>query len=248
MKNADYLDISTQEREFFFFFMFNSFLCARIDTENETEDDEDVNMYMAHLLQSAVDGRFYVDHAGVLATSPVDVYEKGEEQGDNRHKLEVYRSNADHRLISYGVFSSFGQRQSLYRQNSTPPEAHLEYAQEYYSWAAAFSARLPDRYKGLTEVLEKIAARFDTYQAVLAHMRARYFNFLPRLTPGQLFHLEREIHDRALPQIKESVLDQLLEAYNQWRIDPGEETRRKFEEASERYHQLVPDFDPQELN
>ena len=78
MKNADYLDISTQEREKIFFFMFNSFLYARIDTENETEDDEDVNMYMAQLLQSAVDGRFYVDHAEVLAGDSVDVYEKGE--------------------------------------------------------------------------------------------------------------------------------------------------------------------------
>tara|TARA_Y100000588_G_scaffold336818_1_gene377880 strand:+ start:138 stop:377 length:240 start_codon:yes stop_codon:yes gene_type:complete len=79
-------------------------------------------------------------------------------------------------------------------------------------------------------------------------MRARYFNFIPRLTPGQLFHLEREIHDRALPQIKESTLDHLLEAYNQWRAKPGEETRGKLKEASQRYHQLAPDFDPKTLN
>lgn len=248
MQNVDYLDISNREREKIFFFMFNSFLCARIDTENETEDDEDVNMYMAQLLQSVVDGHFYLERATVLANSPVDVYEKVEENAGNRHKLEVYRSNADHRLISYGVFSGFGERQSLYRQSATPPEAHLEHAHEYYGCAAAFSARLPNRYKGLTEVLEKIAERFDTYRAVLEHMRARYFNFLPRLTPGQLFHLEREIHDRALPQIREDVLDQMLDAYNQWRTRPDAESRQALEATCERYRQWAPDFDPKNIN
>ena len=248
MQNVDYLDISNREREKIFFFMFNSFLCARIDTENETEDDEDVNMYMAQLLHSIVNGSFYVDHVDELANSPTDVYEKLESGPGDRHKLQVCRSNADHRLVSFGVFSGFGDHQSLYRQTVTPPEAHLEYAQEYYGWAAAFSARMPDRYKGLTEVLEKIATRFGTYRAILEHMRTRYFNFIPRITPGELYHLEREIHQRALPQIKEEALDQLLDAYNQWRDRPDAETRQKLQDACACYQQLEPEFDPLNIN
>ena len=135
----------------------------------------------------------------------------------DRHKLQVYRANADHRLVAFGVFAGFGGHQSLYRRTLTPPEAYLEEAQQYYSWAALFCTRLPGRYRGLSLALEKIAADFDTYCDILGHMSSKYFNLLPQLGSGELFHLARQAHQAALPSLEEKALDQLLDAYNQWK-------------------------------
>ena len=47
MQTTMYLDL--EEREQMFFFLLNAFLCSRLDTENETEEDENVNMYITQL-------------------------------------------------------------------------------------------------------------------------------------------------------------------------------------------------------
>ena len=77
MRNVDYLDLANGEREKSFFFVLNAYLHSRIDRKCESVDDEEVNVYMAHLLHSLVDGRFYTDNHELLATTPTDVFTKG---------------------------------------------------------------------------------------------------------------------------------------------------------------------------
>jgi hypothetical protein len=240
--NADYLDLRSGEREKLFFFMLNAYLCSRLDTRQESAEDEEVNVYMAHLLHSLVDGRFYVENAQVLADSPLDVYAKVAEHDSARHKFKVYRTNADHRLISFGLFSGLGGHQSLYRQATTPPETYLEQAQQYYGWAACFSARLPGRYQGLAAALHKLARNFATYRSILSHLGSHYCGLMQRLSAGELFHLERQVHQAALPGLRALALDQMLDAYSRWRRQPSAENRRLFQEACGRYQQLDPRF------
>lgn len=74
---------------------------------------EEVNTYLAHLLLSLADGRFYTEHTEVLGATSAEVFAKAEEEDTPRHKVQVYRATADHRLVSFGVFSGAGERQSL---------------------------------------------------------------------------------------------------------------------------------------
>lgn len=244
MQDVAYFDLKTHEQETLFFFMLNAFLCSRLDTARDSDGDEEVNVYMAHLLLSLVDGRFYTEHTEVLGSTPAEVFAKAEEEDTPRHKLQVYRANADHRLVSFGLFSGSGERQSLYRQTLANPAAYLDEAQQYYHWAALFGHRLPARYRGLALALAKIAAHFETYCAVLAHLSASYLQLMPRLSSGELFHLEREAHQAAQPYIREEALNRLLDAYNEWQTQGAPESRQRFQEECARYQQVDPAFDP----
>ena len=210
MDTTTYIDIENGERETVFFFMLNAFLCARIDTANESDGDEEVNVYMAYLLESLVDGSFYAEHGDSLAFSPLDVYAKANESDETRYKLDIYRRNADSRLIAFALFDGWGDHESRYRRDSTPRDSYLDEARQYYGWASVFCGRLPSRYHALCTTLDKISSSFDSYVGILDHMSSHYMNLLRRMTPGEIFHLEREAHQAALPQIEEHALDRLL--------------------------------------
>ncbi len=240
-----YLNIDTGERETVFFFMLNAYLLSRIDTEHESTEDEEVNVYMAGLLQSLVDGSFQAGHGEWLATTPTDVFSKVEEGDSNRHRLEVYRSNADYRMIAFGLFAGFGEQRTDRRSLNASGDAKLEEAQQYYGWAALFSSRMPERYRGLSVTLEKLAENFDTYVDVLSYMGANYMNFIERFSAGEMFHLEHEAHEAAVPKIREQVLDHMLDAYNQWKAEPTPSNRKSLTEASAQYVQLDPKFNPE---
>lgn len=238
--DARYIDLQTQERETLFFFVLNAFLKARIDTDHESDADEEVNVYMAHLLHSVVDGRFYADHAEALAASPLDVHAKVNERDTDRHRLTVYRANADHRLVSFGLFAGTGEHRSFYRQTFSHPEEPLEEAQQYYGWAALFGQRLPAKYGGLAQTLGKLAERFEVYRDIIDHMGSEYFGLIQRLSPGQVFHLEREAHEAAAPAIAAEALDAMLEAYVAWQAEPTVEKRQRFQDLCQRYKDLSP--------
>ena len=245
MTAMQYTEIDSGASETVFFFMLNAYLNSRIDTSNESNGDEEVNVYIAYLLQSLVDGSFYVDHGEELAHTPLDVFHKVELEDSDRHKLAVYRANADHRLISFGLFDGWGGHRSLYRQATTPDESYLDEAQRFYGWAAAFGARLPGKYGGLALTLEKIAAEFATYLDVLAYMSTHYLHLIQRLSPGEVYHLERDAHTSAMPKIEEHVLDRMLDAYNVWKVDPAEENQLRLQEECRRYRELNADFRPE---
>ena len=232
-----YTDLQSKERETLFFFMFNAFLQARIDTGNESDADEEVNLYMAHLMHSVVDGRFYGRCAESLASSPVDVHQKVSQDETPRHKMRVYRTNADHRLVAFGLFDGDGSHRSFYRQSCAPGDP-LGEAQQYYSWAALFGKRLPAKYGGLALALEKLAERFDTYREVIGHMRAEYFGLIHRLSAGETFHLERDAHRAAIPTLQEQALEAVLEAYARWQAEPTAQNRRAFQEICEQLEAL----------
>ena len=169
-----------------------------------------------------MDGRFYADNVDRLATSALDVCQKAEESGTDRGKTNVYRTNADHRLMAFGLFSGFGDHVSLYRRRTTPDEAYIDEARQFYSWAGA-------------------------YHEVLGHMAAHHMDLMERLSPGQTWHLEHEAHEAALPQIEAQALDHMLDAYNRWRVEPNETTRKQVLEASTPYTELKSGFDPKDL-
>lgn len=130
--------------------------------------------------------------------------------------------------------------QGLYR---SAEGTKLADAQQFYSRAALFVGRLPSRYEALAVTCEKLAGGFDTYRELLRHVAANHLGLLPRLSMGETFHLERRAHEEALPRIEEFALDQMLDAYNEWRAEPNETTRERFFTHSDTWSQLRPGMD-----
>ena len=128
MQDADYIDLQNGEREPLFFFMLNAYLCSRLDIEQESDEDEEVNVYLAHLLHLLGDGTFYTQKAEVLADAPYDVFSQVEASESDRYKVKVHHTNADHRLVAHALFAGFGSHKGFYRKSTTPQECYLEQA------------------------------------------------------------------------------------------------------------------------
>ena len=92
------------------------------------EEDEEGNVYIAHLLHLLVDGTFYTQKAEVLADAPYDVFSQVEASESDRYKVKVYHTNADHRLVAQALFAGFGSHKGFYRKSTTPQECYLEQA------------------------------------------------------------------------------------------------------------------------
>ena len=225
MKSYPYQILGATEREGSLFFMLDSLLRSRIDTGEETLDDEDVNVYLASLLHSFLDRSFEVECGGVLSRHETDIFALAETGDDLRMRYRVYKGNADYALMISGVFDS---RCSRGRTEPWKDEVVTERGKQFYRFASDCHTRLSRKKTGIADVLEKLSERFEMYVKILSHMRVAYFNLVRRLSDGEMYHLQRavqEVQEGVEEQVETNGLDRFLDAYGSW-LRTGTETDR----------------------
>ncbi|MDP6776308.1 MAG: hypothetical protein QGI83_06055 [Candidatus Latescibacteria bacterium] len=242
MKSYPYQVVGTGEREESLFFMLDALLRSRIETGEETTDDEDVNVYLASLLHSFLDRSFFCDNGDCLSSYGVDVFALAEGSNDLRTKYHVYKGNADYALVSVGVFEQPYCREATPHASEFAEEATVARAKLYYGCASDCSRRLARRKTGVTGVLEKLCGRIETYLKILSHMRAAYLHLLRRLTDGEMFHLQREAQKEAVEGISEESRDRFLDAYAEWLRTRSESARLQVNRFGEALTRLDPAF------
>ncbi|MFH1681429.1 MAG: hypothetical protein ABIH26_12415, partial [Candidatus Eisenbacteria bacterium] len=90
-----------------FCYMMDTLLQSRIATRNESNRDfydEDVNVYLALLLNSLVTDRFHRTTARYIVRRPSDLCEILDHAENLYAKREIYRANGDFLLVQSGVF------------------------------------------------------------------------------------------------------------------------------------------------
>jgi len=226
MRSCVYQIVGTQEREQTLFFMLDTLLRSRIDTGQETSDDEDVNVYLAHLLHSFMDHSFLTQNQGLLSVYDSEVFARTEEKDDLRSHYKVYKGNADYALMTTSVFSECERRHSSTRQNCDQ-DAQIERGKFYYQIASSYRARLSRKKTAVVTILTKLSDRFETYMKILTHARTAYFHLLKRISEGEIYHLQREAQQRAIPEITRLGKDCFLDAYSNWLESDSDGDRRK---------------------
>jgi len=225
MQDYGYRVVGTGEEGGSLSFMLDSLLKSRIETGEETTDDEDVNVYLAGLLHSFMDSSFFLKNGRFLSQFDGDVFSRAEADGDMRLRYRVYKGNADFALMSLGMFGGMPGRPTLRKLANSSGESAADRGRLYYRVASSARIRLRRNPSGVSEVLEKLAERFDTYTLILSHLRVRHFHLLRRVSRGAMFHLQRDAHDRAKPALFENGRDWFLDAYWTW-LQSGSEVAR----------------------
>src|SRR2546422_2150400 len=91
------------------YFMIRALLSSRVDvglsSEGEVEE-QNVNIYLAHLLCAYLDPEHYLRVSPYLSAYDSSVFERVRHSTSSRLKYTVYRTNADHLLMSIGVFQN----------------------------------------------------------------------------------------------------------------------------------------------
>jgi len=126
--------MSDQESVPTFHFMLKCLLYSRLQTglvSNRDFYDEDVNVYMAHLLQAFINPDYLDRVKPYLSQYDSDVFQKLSGSQDARLKYTIYKTNADFLLVSMGMFDD-AEAAMPERRGSSSEKSWLDPAEEAY--------------------------------------------------------------------------------------------------------------------
>lgn len=212
MQSYPYQMIGNGEREESLFFMLDVLLRSRIETGEETTDDEDVNIYLANLLHE-----FMITSDEETQNRFVSRYEMDVSTEIDRHKslgmhYHIYRSNADYALMKTSIFDPLNDSRYLEQDE----EVFVARGKTYYRYASRCHERFKHKRTGVADVMAKLSDRFETYMGILMHIRVSYFNLLKRFSQGEIFHIQRKAQDAPEFENVSDGRNQFLDAYGDW--------------------------------
>jgi hypothetical protein len=224
--------------------MVNCLLYSRMETglvSNQDCYDEDVNVYLAHLLHSFINPEFVEQSRRFLSKYDTDVFRRLSNSTDARLKYLIYKTNADFLLVSIGIFDN-PMLPSGARRAQPSEEAYIGRGKTYYHFAYSYAQQTHRKNAGVAEVLEKLSVGFEKYIRILSHMRGEYLDLMKRLSQGEVYHLERSVDEHAQQELLRLKQDELLELYAAWKSRPSPETEESLERVVDEIKALNPAF------
>jgi len=174
------------------YYFLENLLEARRDSffpTNGAGPDEDVNVYLAHLLTRLVSGE--ADPRVLPGADPV--LRPAGAGAPRSWSAASYRLNADHRLFFQGIFHQGEMRRRrgvcFGRTEEETRARDRGVAVACYEMAADLLDRGPAPAAGLVGVLRKLAAHYDDYVHVLGVLATRRLGLGARLTTDDLVDL-----------------------------------------------------------
>jgi hypothetical protein len=223
--------------------MINCLLYSRMETglvSNQDFYDEDVNVYLAHLLHSFINPEYVEQSRKFLSKYDTDVFRRLSSASDARLKYLIYKTNADFLLISIGIFDNAAATATRKAQPSE--EAYIGRGKTYYHFAYSYSQQMHRKNQGVSDVLEKLSVGFEKYIRILSHMRGEYLDLVQRLSNGEVYHLERSVDEHSQQELLRVKQDELLELYSAWKTEPTKEREENLERIVSEIRQLHPSF------
>ncbi len=245
MNPRHYIDLKENTRDLqpTYYFMINCLLYSRMETglvSNQDFYDEDVNVYLAHLLHSFVNPEYVEQSRKFLSKYDTDVFRRLSNSTDARLKYLIYKTNADFLLVSIGIFDN--PAAAIASRKQPTEEAYVGRGKTYYHFAYSYSQQMHRRNQGVSEVLEKLSVGFEKYIRILSHMRGEYLDLVKRLSNGEVYHLERSVNEHSQQELLRVKQDELLELYSAWKTEPTPERVKSLERVVVEIQQLNPEF------
>lgn len=230
-----------------YFFMLNCLLHSRVNIGIESNSevyDEDVNVYLAHLLNAHIDPRYLHRVARYVAPTDADVASSFDCGTDARSRYETYKANADFLLMAVSVFELFDEpRHSCPHHLRTPKQVYIGRASLYYSLASSYANKLAHGSSPIADTLLKLSEGIDDYVKILSYMRGQYLDFIRRYSPGELFHLDRALEEIHKDETIEQMRNEFLDTYHEWMKTGVPELKCKLEEQAKLLREVDPTFE-----
>ncbi len=244
MNPRDNLEVKETRRNLLpsYYFTINCLLYSRMESglvAHPEGTDEDVNVYLAHLLHSFINPEYIEQSRKFLSKYDSDVFRRLANSTDARLKYLIYKTNADFLLVSIGIFDNPG---GTGRKAQPSEEAYIGRGKTYYHFAYTYSQQMHRKNAGVSDVLEKLANGFEKYLRILSHMRGEYLDLVKRLSDGEVYHLERSVDEHAQHELLRLKQDELLELYSAWRTEPTKEKEDDLARVVGEIRRLNPSF------
>jgi hypothetical protein len=255
-RDEQFIDLKGTSRDLkpTYHFMMKCLLYSRMETgltSNKDYYDEDVNVYIAHLLNSFINPRYIEQASTYLSKYDTEVFGRLADSKDARLKYTLYKTNADFLLVSLGLFDNpsatapEGQSSLVSASNRAfqpSEEAHVGRGKTYYRFAYSYSQQIHNPHAAITEVLEKLSVGFEKYLRILSHMRGEYLNLLDRLTHGDVYHLQRTVNEAKKSDELRAKQDRFLDLYTEWKRGGDPRVRSEIQELIVEIKAVDPSF------
>jgi len=229
-----YSSLSAEERESAIYFLLESILKAKDQSQGLVRSlsfDEDVNIYLAHLL-FAVSLPEYQDMAApFLSKNTEEVFEWVRETEDPMLRYFIFKVNADHMLIQSTIFNpnpSLAKRFSIKKNEKEETTEERLAAILYYNQASRCHAGVYDKKTGVGEVLGKIAGQFDVYKQILVNVKEDYFKFIECFREQAFQHFLVKLNGYEKDYLRDIKMEQFLESYQKWLTTKAQSRSSKF--------------------
>ncbi len=233
------------------FFMMENLLEARRDSQfptNFQRPDEDVNIYVAHLLAAFFKGQ----HGRNISMGATPVLNPPSKSILRRNRAEYYRQNADHRLIMLGLFDRGDHERKtplLFGSNHQQTrETDISVGANCYKMAVNLLENRNSATGGLVDVWGKLSEDFGQYVQVISTMAVQKLGLGAQLNTGDLISLLKDAPsiDSTSPREKAPQMDHLLDLLLEIRQKPhAPQNQQKRAKVIDLAHKL--NLDPEKL-
>lgn len=239
-----YFDIDKQERDSAIRFLLSAILRSReeVGTQRSVEEfDEDVNVYLAHLLFAIALPEYHELAEPYLSTESNDVLRWVKATEDRTIRYFIFKVNADHLLLHLSVFHDLAPKP--WRGFFQRSEKHfLELGRLYYEQASNYHSRIYRKKTGVGDVLQKLSRYFHIYADLLRVVRRDYFHFVTRFRDQAFDRFIEELNRFEHESVKRAKVDHFLDLYSDWLKTRDPQVELRLREALQALRQFDPEF------
>ena len=239
-----YFDIDKQERDSAIRFLLSAILRSRTDLKVDRvveEFDEDVNVYLAHLLFAIALPEYHELAEPYLSTESSEVLRWVKATEDRTIRYFIFKVNADHILMHLAVFEDLTSKP--WRKIFRSSERHfVELGRLYYEQASSYHERIYRKKTGVGDVLHKIARYFDVYSELLRTVRRDYFHFVTRFRDQAFDRFTEEMNRYEQEATKRARMDHFLDLYSEWLKTKAPHLKPEVDRALMDVRRFDPDF------
>lgn len=243
-ENCLYFDMSKQERDSAIRYLLGTIINTRNQCHfpsNYYTFDEDVNIYLAHLLFAVSLPEYHEMAEPYLSMDTSDVLRWVRATEDKTIRYFIFKVNADHLLIHTAVFDDLlaKQNEKVFKKSE---KHYREIAKLYYDQASSYHRRIYRKKTGVGEVLGKLSQYFDKYQDMLKEVRRDYFHFLNSFR-DQVFHqFLHQIKNYETDMHVKTKMDHFLDLYGRWLMSKDPELKEKITHLVAEIRMSDPEF------
>lgn len=243
-QNFLFFQLNNDERELAIYYLLESILKARDSGPGLSSGgffDEDVNIYLAHLLFAMSLPEYHDMADPFISNDPGEVSEWIRQTDDPMLRYFIYKVNADNLLVKNTLFAGKpGEINRMIYQKAEKGVSRLAVA--YYEHAARCHKGIYQKKTGVGQVLDKISGRYDLYQKILLRIKEDYFQFINCFREQAFDHFFTQMNRYERLNRKDDLLDQFLGVYQSWLVSKVPGLRDQARALAMELKEIDPDF------
>lgn len=224
--------------------LLNDFLAARERAKfptNKESFDEDVNLYIAHLLFAISMPNYNGITEQYISLRESEVRVLADMAEDKYLKYFIFKVNADNLLVHLGIFQDLLYSDKPKTRSKTEKQ-YLEDAQAFYDEAAQLNKKIYRRKTAIAEVLMKLSKNLPQYAKALSFMRKTYFLFHNRFEDNEFSEFLDHMKTYEKRMELEKKQNVFLDLYSQWLEKKTPSLRQKINSICQELHEIDPSF------